>query len=73
LIVSVQKQWFVKGVNAKHVSKMCQFDVLINKYKHNKGGRLWELNQVQKELLKQRGNPTGDNEIIRILLEIRHH
>ncbi len=35
--------------------------------------KLWELNQVQKELPNQRENQTDANEIIKRLVEIRHH
>lgn len=33
------------------------------------GGKLWELNQVQKELLKRRENQISVNEIIKKLRE----
>jgi hypothetical protein len=35
--------------------------------------KLWELNQVEKELLNQLGSQIGVDGIIRKLLGIRHH
>jgi hypothetical protein len=42
-------------------------NLLYLKNNINKGGKLWELNQVQKELLRLRENQIDGNEIIRKL------